>query len=120
MPLGLELSRRITRRPAMRKILSGVMGLIFLGPLVQAAENDTSTDQPSTQSANGIYAQNLDYTINIIVDEYVRPVSRTDLVFAALTALYEAAKVPIPSTLRADVEAAKSDRTRITLITQTR
>jgi carboxyl-terminal processing protease len=104
----------------MRIILSGFIGLIFLGPWVQAAENETSTDHPSTQSPGGIYAQNLDYTINIIVDEYVRPVSRTDLVFAALTSLYETAKVPTPSTLRADVEAAKSDNARLALITRTR
>lgn len=37
---------------------------------------------------------------------YVRPVSHADLVFAALTGLYESASVPVPGSLRRDVDRA--------------
>jgi C-terminal peptidase prc len=104
----------------MRKILAGATVLILLGAFLQAAENETVTDRPATQSANAVYTQNLDYAITMIADEYVRPVSRSDLLFAALSGLYETAKVPIPASLRTDTEAAKTDSARIALISKTR
>jgi carboxyl-terminal processing protease len=42
------------------------------------------------------------------------------LIFAGLKGLYEAAQVPVPISLKADVEAAKSDDARLALLTLTR
>jgi carboxyl-terminal processing protease len=104
----------------MPKILLGAMSWMFLATFLQAAENEIAVDSAESRSAGAVYARHLEYTINLIVDEYVRPVSRTDLMFAALSGLYEAAKVPVPSSLRADIEAAKSDSARVALMTEVR
>jgi carboxyl-terminal processing protease len=104
----------------MPKILLGAMSWMFLATFLQAAENEIAVDSAESRSAGAVYARHLEYTINLIVDEYVRPVSRTDLMFAALSGLYEEAKVPVPSSLRADIEAAKSDSARVALMTEAR
>ena len=66
----------------MRGMLPDVIRLIFLVISVLAAENgafasdfpaDSKTDSDAIQ-----YAQNLDYTINAIIEDYVRPVSRAE------------------------------------------
>ena len=108
----------------MRGMLPYVIRLIFLVISVLAAENgafasdfpaDSKTDSDAIQ-----YAQNLDYTINAIIEDYVRPVSRAELVTAALVGMYEAAGVSVPSSLQADVQAAKTDQQQIELMKQTR
>src|SRR5260370_42154378 len=101
-------------------ILLGAMSWMFLATFLPAAENEIAVDSAESRSAGAVYARHLEYTINLIVDEYVRPVSRTDLMVAALSGLYEAAKVPVPSSLRADIEAAKSDSARVALLTDAR
>jgi C-terminal peptidase prc len=65
------------------------------------------------------YARTLADAILKIEILYVRPVSRTDLVEAALAGLYEAAGEPTPSTLRADVKEA-ADRDILGLLYRTR
>lgn len=50
------------------------------------------------------YAENLIQVIDRIELKYVRPVSRVDLVEVAVTGLYEAAQVPIPPVLRAEIQ----------------
>ncbi len=66
------------------------------------------------------YAQQVNYTINAIADDYVREVSRSDLMLAALTGLYEAAREPVPRTLAADVKKADTEADRQELLARTR
>ena len=67
----------------MPKILPTLLIFFFAGLPLQAAD-DRLPNKPaeSTDSRATIYAQNLESTISIIVDEYVRPVSREELTFA--------------------------------------
>jgi carboxyl-terminal processing protease len=66
------------------------------------------------------YAQQfLTDVVNPITERYFRPISHTELIVAGLTGLYDAAKVPIPKTLAADIESAEP-RKLLMLITQTR
>jgi carboxyl-terminal processing protease len=102
---------------SMPKILPGFLGLFLIVWPAQAADeglilhNTAPNDSQATT-----YAQNLDYTISIMVDEYIRPVSREDLLFAALSGLYEAANVPVPKTLKTEIVAAKADSARVKLL----
>jgi C-terminal peptidase prc len=50
------------------------------------------------------YANNLKQIVLQIGEKYVRPVAPVDLYEAALTGLYEAARVPVPAGLRADIQ----------------
>jgi carboxyl-terminal processing protease len=52
----------------------------------------------------------LDTTCVQIVDMYVRPVSRNDLLRSALRGLYENASRPVPPTLQADLDNAKNEQ----------
>ncbi len=80
------------------------------GPAGQAPGAAPVT-QAQLQAAAADYARNLTQILDTIERYYVRPVSRADLVEAALIGLYEAAQVPVPGTLRADLK--KADRTAL-------
>jgi carboxyl-terminal processing protease len=67
-----------------------------------------------------VFAQLLLNTINQVGEFYVRPVSRADLAHAALSGLYEAARVPRPRDLRRRVERAVADQSLIVLFRQAR
>lgn len=106
----------------MQKIPACFICLTLLVASFPATGNElTVSDVPPAKSADAInYAQNLDYTISMIVDEYVRPVTRNDLMVAALSGLYEAAQIPVPASLRANIEKAKADSDRVALLAVTR
>ena len=67
---------------------------------------------PPLSGAAHLRAESLNYAhqlLNIVATiemEYVRPVSRADLAEAALTGLYEAARQPVPASLKADLQRA--------------
>jgi len=103
----------------MPKILLGFLGLLFTFFPLQGADKPSEKETASADSEATTYAQNLDYTISIIVDEYVRSVSRDELMLAALSGLYESARVPVPPSLQTDIKAAKSDAARISLLAKT-
>jgi carboxyl-terminal processing protease len=66
------------------------------------------------------YAQQfLADVVNPITERYFRSVSRTELVLAGLTGLYEAAKVPVPKTLASELET-DDPRKLLAVITQAR
>jgi hypothetical protein len=72
--------------------------------------------QAQLQSAAADYVRNLNQVLIIIERSYARPasarpVSRADLVEAAVTGLYETAQVPVPGTLKADIQ--KADQTAL-------
>src|SRR6516164_6302370 len=53
-------------------------------------------------------AERLVYLAYQVSEQYVRPVSMDELVFTALSALYESARMPVPGKLRAEVRAASA------------
>jgi hypothetical protein len=53
--------------------------------------------------------------VNWVVDVYVRPVSRADLLETALTALYDAARRPVPSDLRRRMDRAEKQAIYLSL-----
>jgi C-terminal processing protease CtpA/Prc len=66
------------------------------------------------------YAQPVNNTIATITTQYVREVSPQDLVRAALTGLYEAARLPVPDTLSAQVAKAVTEQDRLELLMRVR
>src|SRR4051794_31681702 len=60
----------------------------------------TQSAQPDEVSPDVIFAQQLIGVSNQVVELYVRPVDRTDLIYAALAGLYEAARLPVPEDLQ--------------------
>jgi carboxyl-terminal processing protease len=83
-----------------------------------AADNGSPARTDEAEASH--YAQHLDYTINVIVEDYVRPVTRPELLTAALAGMYEAAGVTAPPSLKADIQAAKTDSEQVELMRQTR
>jgi len=59
------------------------------------------------------YAQQLLTATNQVENAYFRPVSRPDLLHAALSGLYEAARVPVPRNLRTDLLRAANNETEL-------
>jgi carboxyl-terminal processing protease len=58
---------------------------------------------------NETFAHLLLEAVNWVSEIYVRPVSRVDLLHTALTALYEAARRPVPRDLRQRIERAEKE-----------
>jgi carboxyl-terminal processing protease len=118
----------------MRRVLIGLLTLTFVNPLPAAApspllipaddrakDEGAHPDVPPVKTADALsYAHNLDYTINAIVEDYVRQVSRTDLVTTALLGMYEAAGVSAPASFRTELQGAKTEQQQIELMAQTR
>jgi carboxyl-terminal processing protease len=52
-------------------------------------------------------------SVNWVADVYVRPVSRADLLQTALTALYDAARRPVPADLRRRIDRAEKEATAL-------
>src|SRR5262249_16877777 len=62
------------------------------------------------------YAEQLTTVVlNTISQRYVRPVTPGQLLYAALSGLYEAAHVPVPPILQAEVDQATNPRERMLL-----
>jgi carboxyl-terminal processing protease len=97
----------------MRRTVIALAWLLCPAPLLAApaptgpAPAAAPATQTQLQAAAREYAQNLTQVVDTIERGYVRPVSRLDLIEAALTGLYEAAQVPAPGTLKADLKKAE-------------
>src|SRR5207253_6545700 len=74
--------------------------------LANPNRDDKSAGPPLSQRDAQNYATQLAETTHFITEQYFREVSRTELATAALKGLYEAAGVPIPSGLEAEVQNA--------------
>lgn len=81
--------------------------------LLPAAPLRPDVDPPGRSAPPGAlraeadnYARQLVYVLNEIDRNYVRPVPRGQLIQAALAGMSEAARVPAPAALRADIDAA--------------
>jgi carboxyl-terminal processing protease len=97
----------------MRRLLASVSVLLCGGLLLTvAAPVSREPVKPPTadmQAEAETYAQLLQYTVQAVTMRYVRPVSRTQLLTAALQGLYEAAGEPMPGSVRADLDRANTD-----------
>jgi carboxyl-terminal processing protease len=100
----------------MRGMLASAWSIAFL--ITSSPAADAPKKIADTEAAN--YARNLDYAINIITEDYFRQVSRTDLITAALTGMYESAGVPAPASLKTEIQAAKDDQAQVRLLQETR
>ncbi|HEY7313975.1 MAG TPA: S41 family peptidase [Gemmataceae bacterium] len=72
----------------------------------------SSLAQPDDADA---FANTLLAAVNWVVDIYVRPVKRADLLETALTALYDAARRPVPSDLRRRIDRAEKQAADLSL-----
>ncbi len=92
----------------MRKTL--VLFAVLLAPGLAAAPIPVPAPAPDkldpaarAAAAKG-FAQQLLHVVEQVAEQYVRPVSREDLVHAALVGLYEAARKPVPRDLKARIQ----------------
>jgi carboxyl-terminal processing protease len=100
----------------MRVVWAGSLALIAAVTVVCAAPvappssagSPTSLDHALRSDAEA-YANNIKGFALLIVEKYIRPVSAADLYEAAAAGLYEAAGVPVPPGLRADIQRAGDD-----------
>jgi carboxyl-terminal processing protease len=90
-------------------------GVIVLAGLLAATVVAAPVAPPAGAPAAGktipdegaqIFANNLSSLIMQISDSYVRPVSHLDLSFAALSGIYQAARLPVPKNLRKELDNA--------------
>src|SRR5260370_37047768 len=135
--------RRITEDTGMRAFICSLAVLCLCVALFQAAPAPQQTGPASTKPATPASESNdlsipikpsafnvetddqrfywqLDTTCVQIVEMYVRPVSRNELLLSALKALYEKAGRPAPSGLPGDLEKAKNETELIALIAKAR
>jgi C-terminal processing protease CtpA/Prc len=87
-------------------LLGGGLLLVVAAPVSREPVKPPNAD---TQAEAETYAQLVQYTVQAVTMRYVRPVSRTQLLSAALKGLYEAAGEPLPGSLQADLDKAKTD-----------
>jgi carboxyl-terminal processing protease len=102
----------------MRQTLVGVL-LLVGGGLLRAGPDDPDPSSLSIE-AQTYGTQLVTYVLDPIAEQYVRPVSHNDLAETAMAGLYAAARVPVPKTLRKDIEGCASDRELVLLAARTR
>jgi C-terminal processing protease CtpA/Prc len=94
----------------MRAFRFGWLALLAVSMLMAAPVPRTPNvkDRKQLQAESRRFAQHVQSVIEQIVQTYVRPVKREDLMEAAITGLYEAAHKPVPRDLRNQVRQAIS------------
>jgi C-terminal peptidase prc len=98
------------------------IGLIMLAGAALAAPvgHDEPAGAPGDRAAAGFYSSQMLSITQEISDKYVRPVSRVDLLEAALKGLYEGARQPLPPGLRRDLELATTEAELHQVVTRAR
>ncbi len=110
----------------MRQTRSILSLLLVCAPLGAAPTTVTLPASTNTATQQQIHAEALNYAqqvlsaVNQIDTSYVRPLQRTELFYAALSGLYEAARQPVPRNLRTEVQQVKTDADLINLLVATR
>lgn len=98
----------------MRWLLALLGWFVFLGvstaaPLHPEAPQPTpKVRAPVGGESPRAFAQMIVNIVQEIEGSYVRPVKRTELIYAALVGLHEAARVPVPPTLRIEVDKLRN------------
>ena len=76
----------------------------------QGAPNPVPAPGPANPKALQVearrFAQHMNAVVDQVAEKYVRPVSREDLLEAAMAGLFEAARKPVPRDLRAQIRQA--------------
>ena len=89
-----------------------LIGAIVVAPALCAAPPPVPPPGPANPKAleaeSRRFAQQLNTVVETVRDKYVRVVAREDLLEAALTGLFHAARKPVPRDLRAQIEQAVS------------
>jgi C-terminal peptidase prc len=107
----------------MYRVMACVGMMLCGGPLAAAGlglDHKASEPELNATLAHNFAQQLLVYVIDPITQQYVRPVSKAELVAAALTGLYEAAQKPVPPGLLGSVHKAASDQELLNLLAQSR
>ncbi len=96
--------------------------MLYSGPLLAVGTGVESKPpaRPVNPAEAQAFAEQLDYVINTVVDNYIRQVLQENLAAAALEGLYEAARIPVPRSLKTDVHQAIRDQKLPALIAQIR
>jgi carboxyl-terminal processing protease len=105
----------------MFRTLACLAVLVCTGPVLAAnGVRDVKPQAPPLRQGEAAeFAQQLTQTIKLIAEQYIQPVETPAAVYAALAALYEEAGVPVPGTLRGEVNKAK-DAELFNLMVRTR
>jgi carboxyl-terminal processing protease len=102
----------------------GILGALVLGGAIVAApvaDSPVTSPAPLTPEEAQNYAEQLlNFVINPITQQYVRPVTHAELMAAALGGMYSAARQPIPTTLRDEIEKANTQHERFVLLRRVR
>lgn len=85
------------------------------GPLPAGPANN-----PHLRTEAQEFAQQLSYTLSLVAQQYVRPVAGEELLGAALRGLYEAARVPVPAGLDAELKRATTEKEQLALLSRCR
>jgi carboxyl-terminal processing protease len=93
----------------MNRFVAGLSMMLWAAPLLgtEKTAETKSTAAPLPRSESVAFAEQLDRIVQIVADSYVRPVSYSALLSAALNGLYEAARIPIPPALATKVRAVQ-------------
>jgi carboxyl-terminal processing protease len=88
-------------------------GLVCAAPRTLPVEAPPPTEA-ALQAEAQAFARQLLFVTGQIAERYVRPAERADLLHAALSGVYEAARLPVPRDLRARIRKAEAaDRARL-------
>ncbi len=85
---------------------------ILAAPLPPPGPTNTPLGQRPLQAEGRVFALALLRTTDQISAYYVRPVSRQELLQTALTGLYQAAHLPVPPNLGAEIREVLAEKTR--------
>ena len=86
--------------------------MLFAAPVPPPGPTAAPAGPRPLQVEARVFALGLLRATDLISAYYVRPVSREELLLTALTGLYEAARLPVPQSLGADVRATSAVKTR--------
>lgn len=112
-----------------RSMLLGACLLLSVSSLAAAPVPTAPANTPAPRNLDDItknvtnsvdFARQLYHTLGLVSEQYVRPVPRDALIGAALRGLYEAARVPVPASLEANLRRAKDEQQLFELITNVR
>src|SRR5262249_34429999 len=121
---ALGIAKDRPRRGVMRRCLACgvclfVLTSAFAGPLPPRPA-EPAADRARLHLEAEEFARQLYYTLAQVAEQYVRPLGGDQLRGAALRGLYEAARVPVPAGLDADVKRAETDADQVTLLARVR
>lgn len=105
----------------MRSILAGLAVICSCATLLAVGgKEEKPHGKPLDSNQAQKFALTLYRTTNLIIEQYVRPVSRIDLMSAGLRGLYEMGRAAVPSTLDKDLQEAVTPEKMLTLVQQLR